>query len=85
MGSLLAGKPDMTLKELRAALKLECSLPAIHYALDALGLTYKKRHCEPASRAGRTSRRPAGSGAGGRPASIPRGGSSSTKRGRKPT
>lgn len=85
MRSLLGGKPDLTLKELRAALKLECSLPAIHYALDALGLTYKKRHCAPANRTGPTSRRPAGGGAGDRPASIPRAWSSSTSRGRKPT
>lgn len=42
MRLLLVGKPDLTLKELRAALEVECSLPAIHYALAALGLTYKK-------------------------------------------
>ena len=57
MRSLLAQKPDMTLKELRAALDLDCSLPAIHYALSDMGLTYKKRHSAPASRTGRTSRR----------------------------
>ena len=49
MRSLLKGKPDLTLQELRAALALECSLPAIHYALAALGLTYKKRRSTPAS------------------------------------
>lgn len=85
MRSLLDSKPDLTLKELRAALKLECSLPAIHYALDALGLTYKKRRCAPASRTGPTSRRPAGRGASARPASIPPGSSSSTNRRRRPT
>ena len=85
MRSLLDGKPDLTLKELRAALELECSLPAIHYALAALGLTYKKRHSTPASRTGPTSRKPAGSGAAGRPASTPRGSSSSTNRARRPT
>lgn len=37
MRSLLAQKPDMTLKELRAALGLDCSLPAIHYALSDMG------------------------------------------------
>jgi len=41
MRVLLGQKPDMTLKELREALGLDCSLPAIHYALS---LTYKKRH-----------------------------------------
>lgn len=85
MRTLLGAQPDMTLKELRAALKLECSLPAIHHALGALGLTYKKRRCGPANRSGRTSPKPAGNGAGGRPASTPRGSSFSTNRGRKPT
>jgi transposase len=56
MRTLLAHKPDMTLKELREALDLECSLPAIHYVLSDMGLTYKKRHSVLASRTGRTSR-----------------------------
>ncbi len=85
MRSLLGGKPDLTLKELRSALELECSLPAIHYALAALGLTCKKRPSTPANRTGPTSRRPAGSGAADQPASTPRGSSSSTNRGRRPT
>jgi transposase len=54
---LVAGQPDMTLAELRRATGLPCSLPAIHYALAAMDLTYKKRHCGPANRTGRTSRR----------------------------
>jgi len=33
MRVLLGKKPDLTLKELRAAVALECSLLAIHYAL----------------------------------------------------
>lgn len=85
MRSLLGAKPDMTLKELRAALELECSLPAIHYALEAMGLTFKKRLSAPASSTGPTSRRRAASGGAGRPASTPRGWSSSTNRRRKPT
>ena len=44
MQALLAEKPDLTLKELRDAVELKCSLPAIHYALAEMGLTYKKRH-----------------------------------------
>jgi transposase len=44
MRLLLGRKPDMTLKELREALDLDCSLPAIHYVLSDMGLTYKKRH-----------------------------------------
>jgi transposase len=59
MSKLLGTKPDMTLKELREALGLECSLPAIHYVLHSMGLTYKKRLSEPASRIGRISSKPA--------------------------
>jgi hypothetical protein len=44
----------MTLAELRQATALSCSLPAIHYALVAMNLTYKKRHFVPVSRTGRT-------------------------------
>ena len=68
MRTLLSKKPDLTLKELRAALELECSLPAIHYALVVLGLTYKKRHSVPANRIGPTSRGRVGRGSGGRAA-----------------
>ena len=56
MRVLLARKPDMTLKELREALSLDCSLPAIHYVLSDMGLTYKKRHSALANRSVRTSR-----------------------------
>lgn len=48
-------KPDMTLSELRSALELNCTLPAIHYVLVDMGLTYKKRHSAPPSRTGKTS------------------------------
>ena len=48
--SLLAQKNDLTLKELRAAAGLRCSLQAIHVVLGRMGLTYKKRHFTPASR-----------------------------------
>lgn len=50
MRVLLKKKPDLTLKELRAAAALDCSLPAIHYALAKMGLTYKKRHFAPVSK-----------------------------------
>ena len=50
MRQLLRQKPDLTLAELRAQLHLTCTLPAIHYALVRLDLTYKKRHSTPASR-----------------------------------
>jgi transposase len=51
----LARQPDLTLKQLRQAVRLTCSLPAIHYALADLNLTYKKRHSGPANRSGPTS------------------------------
>ena len=54
MKQLLAKQVDMTLEELRGELGLRCSLTAIHYALSDLGLTYKKRHSEPASRIAKT-------------------------------
>jgi transposase len=34
--------PDATLKQLKAALAVDCSLVAIHYALKRLGYRYKK-------------------------------------------
>ena len=55
---LLGKRPDMTLGELREALSLSCTLPAIHYVLVDLDLTYKKRRSAPASRTGRISPRP---------------------------
>ena len=85
MRTLLGTRPERTLKELRAALPREGSLPAIHSALGALGLTYKKRRCAPASRIGAPSPKRVGRGVGSRAASIPRGASSLTNRGRKPT
>ena len=70
MQALLVRKPDLTLKELRQAVELNCSLPAIHYALEKLGLTYKKRHSGPVSKTARTLRGRAGPGGGGKPAST---------------
>ena len=52
----LAAKPDLTLAELRAATSLDCTLPAIHYVLAKMGLTFKKRRSGPPSRTGPTSR-----------------------------
>ena len=70
MRVLLGQKPDLTLKELRAAVALSCTLPAIHYALQKIGLTYKKRRSGPVNKTGRTSRGRAGPGAGAKPAST---------------
>ena len=73
MRQLLGKKPDLTLKELRLAVGLDCTLPAIHYALDKMGLTYKKRRSEPANKIVPTSPEPAGLGGVGKPVSIRRG------------
>jgi transposase len=70
MRELLGHKPDMTLRELRQAVALKCSLPAIHYALVKIGLTYKKRRSGPASKTARILRGRGGRGGGGKPASI---------------
>ncbi len=68
--SLLAKKNDLTLKELRQAMGLHCSLQAIHVVLGKMGLTYKKRHSVPVNKTGLTSRGRAGSGANAKPAWI---------------
>ena len=70
MRVLLSGKPDLTLQELRAALELKCSLPAIHYALAKDGLTYKKRRSAPANRTGPISRGSVRTGGGGKGVGI---------------
>jgi transposase len=67
MRKLLDKKPDLTLKELRSAMQLSCSLPAVHYVLEAMGLTYKKRHSVPVSRTVQTLRGHVASGGGNRP------------------
>ena len=36
---LLARKPDLTLEEMRQALAAQCTLQAIHYLLERMGLT----------------------------------------------
>jgi transposase len=40
--NLIRKQKDITLEELRESLKLNCSLPAIHYVLRDLNLTFKK-------------------------------------------
>ena len=73
MRARLAQQPDLTLAELRRVLRLKCSLPAIHYTLQALGLSYKKRRCAPASRTVTTSPVPGAAGKRARRGSTPRG------------
>ena len=70
--TLLKNKPDMTLNELRAALGLECSLPALHYVLDKMGLTYKKRRFVPTSKTVRILRGRAATGGGSKAGLTPR-------------
>ena len=70
--ALLSRKPDMTLKELRQAVALPCTLPASHYTLAKLGLTYKKRPSEPVSKTVRISPAPAVSGGGSKAGSTRR-------------
>lgn len=73
LAELVARKPDRTLVELQAKLKVACTIQTIHYALAKLGLTYKKRVSGPASRTGPTSPGRAGSGANAKGAGTPRG------------
>ena len=82
---LLDQKPDLTLKELRAATGLACTLPAIHYVLVKLGLTYKKRRSAPASKTGPTSGGRGKLGGDSKPALIRRGSSFLMNRARKQT
>jgi transposase len=71
--SLLQNKPDLTLEELRKELQVPCSLVAIHYMLQDMGLTYKKRHSAPANKTAKTWRGRAATGAANKGASNPKG------------
>lgn len=73
MRTLLSRKPDLTLEELREKVGLDCTVVAVHYALEEMGLTYKKRHSGPANRIGRTSPGRAADGGVSKGASIRRG------------
>ena len=70
MRALLAKKNDLTLKELREAMGLKCSLQAIHVVLGKMGLTYKKRNSGPANKTARALRGRARPGVGARVAST---------------
>ena len=82
---LLSKRPDMTLEELRAALKLDCTLQALHYVLVDMGLTYKKRRSGPANKTAKTSPGRGERGSAGKAASSRRSSSSSTNQQRKRT
>src|SRR6218665_1130667 len=81
----LAAKPDLTLAELRARTGLKCTLPAIHYVLSEMGLTFKKRRSAQPNRSGRISSERGGSGVAGKARSTRPGSCSSTNRRRRPT
>ena len=64
----LKRKPDLTLAELREQLGLNCTLPAIHYVLVDMGLTYKKRRSAQPNRSAKTSVVRGGAGSAGKAA-----------------
>lgn len=43
MRKMIEKQPDLTLEEIRERVDLECTVQAVHYALQGMGLTYKKR------------------------------------------
>jgi transposase len=61
---LLGRKPDLTLEELRRDMAVHCTIQAIHYVLEKMGLTYKKRRSGPANKTVPTSGKPADGGSG---------------------
>lgn len=78
LAKLVAAQPDLTLAQIKEKLAMACSVPAVHYALIALGLTYKKRRSTPPSKAGRMSPRRGRSGRPAKASSWPAGSSFST-------
>jgi transposase len=53
IGQLIKEQPDITLAEMREALALRCTLPAIHYVVRDLKLTFKKNAARQRARARR--------------------------------
>ena len=80
LAGLVAAEPDLTLAQIKERLAMPCTVPAVHQALIALGLTYKKRRSTPPSKTGPMSPKRGGSGRPGKARSRPPGSSSSTKR-----
>jgi len=75
---LVAEQADLTLVEIKAKLAMSCTIQAVHYALIALGLTYKKRRSTPPNKTARTSPKRARNGRPAKANSKPAGSSSST-------
>ena len=84
LATLVAAQPDLTLTQIKEKLTMPCTVPAIHYALVALGLTYKKRLSMQPSKTGLMSRSRGSSGELGKISSPPAGSSSSTNRRPRP-
>jgi transposase len=53
LGEMIRQRPDLTLEELREALALDCTLPAIHYVLCGMNLSFKKSAARQRARARR--------------------------------
>lgn len=53
MQSLVERQPDATLGEIREQLALDCTLPAIHYVLKDMGMSFKKNAARQRARARR--------------------------------
>jgi len=53
MKTLIDRQPDITLWEIRESLALDCSLPAIHYVLKKMGMSFKKNASRQRARARR--------------------------------
>ncbi len=51
----LLEKSDLTLEELKEKLGLDCTIQAIHYVLEGMGMSYKKRLSEPLNKTEKTS------------------------------
>ena len=81
---LVTRKPDLTLEQMRAALSLKCSLPALHYILVQFGLTYKKRRSAQPNNSAPTSSKRGGVGRSSKAVLIRQSLSSSMSRRRKP-
>ena len=80
LATLVAAQPDLTLAQIKAELAMPCTVTAVHQALGALGLTYKKGRSTPPNKAVRTSPRHGRSGKPDKAVSRPSASSSSTNR-----
>ena len=81
---LIAREPDLTLAEMKERLELDCTVGAIHWVVNRLGLTYKKRRSMRPSKTGRTWRGPDAGGKGAKVRSTRHDSSSPTSRPLKP-